>query len=64
MGPLVESESGNKYMLTFRDELSKFVVVTPLPQQDAGTVNKAFVLNIVLKFGAPAEILTDQGSNF
>ena len=64
VGPLVESESGNKYILTFQDELSKFIVAIPLPQQDAETVAKAFVLNIVLKFGAPAKILTDQGSNF
>jgi hypothetical protein len=55
--PLVDSESGNKYIyiLTFQDELSTFIVATPLPQQDAETVAKAFVLNIVLKFGAPAK---------
>jgi hypothetical protein len=64
VGPLIESESGNKYILTFQDELSKFIVAVPLQQQDAETVAKAFVLNIVLKFGAPAKILTDQGSNF
>jgi hypothetical protein len=64
VGPLIESETGNKYILTFQDELSKFIVAIPLPQQDAETVAKAFVLNIVLKFGAPATILTDQGSNF
>ncbi|PNF22439.1 hypothetical protein B7P43_G15712 [Cryptotermes secundus] len=64
VGPLVESESGNKYILTFQDELSKFIVATPLPQKDGKTVAKAFVLNIVLKFGAPAKILTDRGSDF
>jgi hypothetical protein len=62
--PLVETESGNNYILTLQDELSKFIVATPLPKQDAGPVAKEFVLNIVLKFGAPAKILTNQGSNF
>jgi hypothetical protein len=32
-----------------------------IPQQDAETVARKFVQNIVLKFGAPAQILTDQG---
>jgi len=43
---------------------SKFLVALPTPQQDAETVAKEFVLNIVLKFCTPAQILTEQGSNF
>jgi hypothetical protein len=54
----------NKYVLTFQDDLSKFIVAVPIPQQDAETVAREFVQNIVLKFEAPAQILTDQGSNF
>jgi len=64
VGPLTETTLGNKYILTFQDDLSKYLVAVPIPQQDAETVAKAFVLNIVLKFGAPGQILTDQGSNF
>ena len=56
--------AGNKYILTCQDDLSKFLVAIPIPQQDAETVAREFVLNIILKFGAPAQILTDQGSNF
>jgi hypothetical protein len=52
VGPLVESESGSKYMLTFQDEWSKFTVATQFPQQDAETFAKANVLNIVSKLGA------------
>lgn len=54
----------NKEISTFQDELSKSIAVSPFKQQNAGTAPKAFVLNIVLKFGAPVEILTDQGSKF
>ena len=36
----------------------------PIRQQDAVTVAKAFVEEIVLKFGIPQTVLTDQGSNF
>jgi len=64
VGPLTETMSRNKYILTFQDDLSKFLVAVPISQQDAETVARAFVLNVVLKFGAPAQILTDQGSNF
>jgi transposase InsO family protein len=64
VGPLTETTFGNKYILTFQDDLSKYLMAVPIPQQDAETIAKAFVLNVVLKFGAPAQILTDQGSNF
>jgi len=64
VGPLTETVSGNRYILTFQDDLSKFIMAIPISQQDAETVAMECVLNIVLKFGAPAQILTDQGSNF
>jgi hypothetical protein len=61
---MTETMSGNKYILTFQDDLGKFLVEIPIPQQDAETVAKEFVLNIVLQFVAPVQILTDQRSNF
>jgi hypothetical protein len=63
VGPLVESESGNKYIQTFQVELNKFIVAIPLQHQDAETVTKALVLNTVLKFAVPAKILSDASSN-
>lgn len=56
---MTEKLSVNKYNLTFPYDLSKCLVLTPIPQQDAEIVNKEFVL----KFVAPAQILTDQGSD-
>ena len=64
VGPMTETISGNKYILIFQVDFSKFVVAIPIPQQDAETIENEFVQNIVLKFGAHAQILTDQGSNF
>ena len=64
VGPVTETMAGSKYVLTFQDDLSTFLVAIPVPQQDAETVAREFVLNIVLKFGAPGQILMDQGSNF
>lgn len=57
-------DKGNRYILTFQDDLTKFVVAEPIPMQDAETAARAFVRNIVLKFGIPEVVLTDQGSNF
>jgi hypothetical protein len=64
LGPMTETDSGNKYILTFQDDLSKFLIAIPIPQQDAETIARKFVLEIALRFGAPAQILTEQGSNF
>jgi transposase InsO family protein len=64
VGPTTETNAGNRYILTFQDDLTKFVIAEPIPTQDAETVAREFVRNIVLKFGTPEVILTDQGSNF
>jgi hypothetical protein len=64
VGPLTTTADGNKYLLTFQDELSKFTLAIPIQQQDAGTIAKAFVEEVVFKFGTPQVLLTDQGSNF
>ena len=62
--PTTETMAGNKCILTCQDDLNNFLVAIPIPQQEAETVAREFALNIILKFGAPAQILTDQGSNF
>jgi hypothetical protein len=74
VGPLPETTKGNRYILTLdththththtQDELSKFLVATPDPRQDAETVAREFVTQIILKMGTPNKILTVQGSNF
>jgi transposase InsO family protein len=64
VGPTTVKNKGNRYILTFQDDLTKFIVAEPIPMQDAETVAREFVRNIVLKFGIPEVVLTDQGSNF
>jgi hypothetical protein len=61
--PINETLTGYRYVLTCQDELSKFTLAVPIRQQDTSTVAKAFVEKIVLKFGFPQIVLTDQGSN-
>jgi hypothetical protein len=64
VGPLPPSATGNGYIITFQDDLSKYVVTTPISQQDAETVAKVFVSHVVLKYGTPITVQTDQGNNF
>jgi len=64
VGPLPVTQGNYKYILTFQDDLSKCVVAVPLGQQDAETVARAFLVNIVLKYGTPSILQTDQGTNF
>jgi hypothetical protein len=64
VGPLTETQAGNKCILTFQHELSKFLVEIPIPREDAHTVAKEFVMHIILKLGTPKKILTDKGSKF
>ena len=64
VGPLTQTSEGNKYLLTFQDELSKYTLAVPISQQDASTIARVFVDQIILKFGKPQTLLTDQGSNF
>jgi hypothetical protein len=62
--PLPVTLEGNKYILTFQDDLSKYVVAVPIEKQDAETVARAFVEKILLTYGAPQILQTDQGANF
>ena len=58
------TNKGNRYILTFQDDLTKFMAAIPIPTQDAETIAREFVENIVLKYGIPEVILTDQGLTF
>ena len=58
------TQGNNKYILMFQDNLSKYVVAVPIGQQDAETVARVFVGNIVLKCDTPIILQTYQGANF
>ena len=64
VGPLPVTQENNRYILTFQDDLSKYVVVVRIGQRDAETVARAFVEEIVLTYGTPQILQTDQGTNF
>jgi hypothetical protein len=58
------TETGMKYILTCQDKLSKYFIAMHLKSQTAEEVANAFVKNIILIYGIPSEVVTDQGTNF
>jgi len=64
VGLLTVTTEGHKYILTFQVELNRYTIAVPILQQDAETMSRVFVEEIVLKFGILQVILTDQDSNF
>lgn len=64
IGQLAVTQEGNKYFLTFQDNLSKFLVAIPIPWQDVEMVAKESVKHVILRVGTPKKLLTNQGSIF
>ena len=64
MGPFHCTHSGKKYILIVADYFSKWVEAFPMPNQEACTVAKLLVKEVVCRFGVPLLIHSDQGRNF
>jgi len=64
VGPLPVTVQGNRHILTFQDDLRKYVVAVPVEKQDAETKARAIVERIVLLYGTPQIVQKDQGSDF
>lgn len=64
VGPLPTTTRGNKFILTFEDDLTRFMDCYPLPNAEAGTVAKVFYDEIISRYRIPKLLLTDRGSNF
>ena len=63
-GPLAITKKGNKYILSIQDRLTRYTVLIPLQDETSNTVVEAPLDNYIYTFGAPKNILTDQGTNF
>lgn len=64
MGPLNETDRGNKYILVVQDYFTKVVEAFPIPNDKAVTVAEVFASQWVCRYGAPQTLHSDQGRNF
>ena len=64
LGPLPESEQGNKYLLIVADYLTKWTEAFPISDQGATTVAEILVKEVVSRYGVPQVLHCDQGRNF
>ena len=64
MGPLPETEKGNKYVLVAADCFTKWVEVYGIPNQEAVTVAVKLVDEMFCRFSPPEQVHSDQGRQF
>ncbi|KAG0930503.1 hypothetical protein G6F57_011821 [Rhizopus arrhizus] len=61
---LLKSNNGNTYMLVLVEYLSKWAITVALPSFSTDHVAQVLLYDVVLKFGVPSRLITDNGSNF
>jgi hypothetical protein len=64
LGPLPKTRAGMQYVLVIMDRFSKLVRTVPLKTITADTVCNAFIEEWVHIYGAPAILLSDNGTQF
>ena len=64
IGQLPRTPSGNQWIITAIDYATGWPIAKALPDSKAWRVAKFIYEEIVLNFGAPKEILSDNGANF
>jgi RNase H-like domain found in reverse transcriptase/Integrase zinc binding domain/Chromo (CHRromatin Organisation MOdifier) domain/Integrase core domain/Reverse transcriptase (RNA-dependent DNA polymerase) len=65
MGPLPETVSGNKYIMSVVDRSTKRVDLLAIPNKEARTIAWELVSRIICWYGScPSSIQTDQGTEF
>ena len=64
-GPIAPTtKRGNRYIISLTDVLSKFVITKAVRDCTATTAVDFLVKDVILKYGTPTSILTDNGSHF
>ena len=60
----LRSAEGHTHLLTVVDRTTRWAEAIPLQSTTAQVIADAFVANWVARFGIPATITTDQGTQF
>jgi transposase InsO family protein len=64
VGPLPASSDDHMYLLTIIDRSTRWFGAVPLRNMEASTCVDAFIANWVARFGVPATVTTDRGTQF
>ncbi|KAJ8369428.1 hypothetical protein SKAU_G00094560 [Synaphobranchus kaupii] len=64
LGPFPVTDSSNRYILVVLDYFTKWLEAFAVPDQSAATMAERLVEEMFTRFGAPAELHSDQGRNF
>lgn len=64
IGPFLESQAGNSYILVADDYFSKWMEAYPIPNQEASTVAQKLVDEFFCRFSTPEQLHSDQGKQF
>jgi len=63
-GPLPRSTKGNTYIMIAVEAFSKHLEAIPMPDKESATVASALLHNVIARFGAPGQVVTDSGTEF
>ena len=63
-GPFPTTSRGNAYVMVCVEAFSKHAELIPIPSKDADVTAHAFLHNVIARFGACAEVVTDQGKEW
>ncbi|KAK5670272.1 hypothetical protein QVD99_8720 [Batrachochytrium dendrobatidis] len=62
-GPMAETKSGNRYLITCIDYATRWVVAKPVKEMTESAV-ASFLYELMMNYGAPFEIISDRGKSF
>ena len=63
VGPFKTTRGGLTHLLVAVDKYTKWVEAKPIKKLDGPTAVK-FIVELVIRFGIPHSIITDNGTNF
>ena len=64
MGPKPLSDRGNTWLLVMQDRYTKWVELRALSKATSAAVSKALKEQVILRFGTPKAVVSDNGRQF